>query len=52
MLLIYLVQVIAAFLQQELAQYIEPEQSIEFYLAYLELQHEVESNYYHACGGW
>ena len=52
MLLISLVQVLAFFLQQELAQYIEPEQSIELYLAYLELQREIESNYYHACGGW
>ena len=52
MLLISLVQFIAAFLQQELAQYIEPEQCIEPYLAYLDLQHEIESNYYHACGGW
>lgn len=52
MLLISLVQFIAAFLQQELAQYLELEQSIEPYLAYLELQHEIESNYYHACGGW
>lgn len=52
MLLISLVQYMAAFLQQELAQYIEPEPSIEPYLAYLELQHEIESNYYHACGGW
>jgi hypothetical protein len=52
MLLISLLQYIAAFLQQELAQYIESEQSIEPYLAYLELQHENESNYYHACGGW
>jgi hypothetical protein len=52
MLIISLVQVIAVFLQQEIAQYIEPEQSIESYLAYLELQHEIESNYYHACGGW
>ena len=51
MLLISLVQFIAAFLQQEL-EYIEPEQSIEPYLAYLDLQHEIESNYYHACGSW
>lgn len=52
MFIISLVQLLAAFLRQELAQYIEPEQSIEPYLAYLELQHEIESNYYHACGGW
>lgn len=52
MLLISLVQVIAVFLQQELAQYIEPEQSLEPYLGYLEIQHEIESNYYHACGSW
>jgi len=52
MFVISLLQYIAAFLQQELAQYIEPEQSIEPYLAYLDLQHEIESNYYHACGGW
>ena len=51
MLLISLVQFIAVFYQQELAQYIEP-QPIEPYLAYLELQYEIESNYYHACGGW
>lgn len=52
MLLISLLQFIGAFLLQELAQYIEPEKSIEPYLAYLDLQHEIESNYYHACGGW
>ena len=52
MLIISLVQSIALFLQQELAQYIEPQPSIEPYLAQLELQHEIESDYYHACGGW
>jgi hypothetical protein len=52
MLLISLVQSIAAFLQQELAPYIEPEQSLTPYLAHLELLHEIESDYYHACGGW
>ncbi len=52
MLLISLVQFIARFLQQELARYIEPEQPIEHYLAHLELQREIESDYYHACGGW
>jgi hypothetical protein len=52
MLIIILVQFIAVFFQQELAPYIEPAQSIEPYLAYLELQHEIESDYYHACGGW
>jgi hypothetical protein len=52
MLLISLVQFMVTFLEQELAQYIEPEQSIEPYLAYLDLQHEIESDYYHACGGW
>lgn len=52
MLLISLVQFIALFLQQELARYIETEQSIKPYLGYLELQHEIESDYYQACGGW
>jgi hypothetical protein len=52
MLVIILVQFMAVFFQQELAPYIEPEQSIESYLAYLELRHEIESDYYHACGGW
>ena len=52
MLLIRLVQSIALLLQQELAQYIEPEPSLEPYLAQLELQHEIESDYYHACGRW
>ncbi|MEG5087959.1 MULTISPECIES: hypothetical protein [unclassified Microcoleus] len=52
MLLISLVQFIALFLQQELAQYITPQPSLEPYLAQLELQHEIESDYYHACGGW
>jgi hypothetical protein len=52
MFLINLVQVLALFLQQELAQYIEPEQSLEPYLVQLELQHKIESDYYHACGGW
>jgi hypothetical protein len=52
MFIIILVEFMAVFFQQELAPYIEPEQSIEPYLVYLELQHEIESNYYHACGGW
>jgi hypothetical protein len=52
MLLINLVQSIAAFLQQELAQYIEPEQPIEHYFAGIELQHEIEADYYHTCGRW
>lgn len=52
MLLISLVQFIALFLQQELAQYIDPEQSLEPYLAHLELQHEIESDYYHVGGRW
>lgn len=52
MLLISLAQFIAAFLKQELAQYIEPEQSLTPYLAHLELLHEMESDYYHACGRW
>ncbi|WP_333093894.1 hypothetical protein [Microcoleus sp. Pol11C1] len=45
-------QSIALLLQQELAQYIEPEPSLTLYLAQLELQHEIESDYYYACGGW
>lgn len=52
MILISLVQFIALFLQQELVQYIEPEQSLAPYLAQLELQREIESDYYHACGRW
>jgi hypothetical protein len=52
MLLISLVQFIALFYQQQLAQYIEPEQSIEPYLAQLELQHEIAADYYQACGRW
>ena len=52
MLLISLVQFIAVFIQQELAQYIEPEQSLEPFLAHLELQHEIKADYYHACGRW
>lgn len=52
MLLINLVKFIALFYQQQLAQYIEPEQLAEHYLAQLELQREIESDYYHACGRW
>jgi hypothetical protein len=52
MLLISLVQFIALFYQQQLARYIEPEQPIELYLDQLELQHEIESDYYHVCGRW
>ena len=52
MLLISLVQFIALFLQQELAPYIEPEASLTPYLAQLELQREIESDYYHVCGRW
>jgi hypothetical protein len=52
MLLISLVQSIAVLFQQELAKYIEPEQPIEHYLAQFELQHEIESDYYQACGRW
>jgi hypothetical protein len=52
MVTIILVQFMSVFFQQELAPFIEPEQSLEPYLAYLELQHEIESDYYHACGGW
>lgn len=52
MLLISLAQFIAVFLQQELAPYVEPEQSLTPDLARLELQHEIESDYYHACGRW
>jgi len=52
MFIIILVQFMAVLIQQELAPYIEPEKSIAPYLAYLELQHKIESDYYHACGGW
>lgn len=52
MLLIHLVQSIAVFIQQQLARYIDPKQPIEDYLVQLELQHEIESDYYHACGRW
>lgn len=52
MLLISLVQIISLFLQQELAQYLEPEKSTEPYLDYLKLLHEIEEDYYHACGSW
>jgi hypothetical protein len=52
MLLISLVQFIALFYQQQLSQYIEPEQLIEYYLTQLEFQHEIESDYYHTCGRW
>lgn len=52
MLLISLVQFIALFYQQQLARYVEPEQPIEPYLVQLELQHEIESDYYQACGRW
>lgn len=52
MFLISLVQSIAVFFQQELAKYIEPEQPIEHYLSQLEVQHEIESDYYHTCGSW
>lgn len=52
MLLISLVQFIALFYQQQLAPYIEPEEHLEYYLSQLELQREIESDYYHACGRW
>jgi hypothetical protein len=52
MLIIILVQFMAIFLQQELAQYLEAEPSLEPYLTQLELQHDIESDYYHACGRW
>ncbi|MEG3939874.1 hypothetical protein QT995_17150 [Microcoleus sp. S36b_A3] len=52
MLLISLVQFIALFYQQQLVRYIESEASLTPYLAQLELQHEIEADYYHACGGW
>lgn len=51
MLIITLVHFIAI-LQQELAQYLEAEPSLELYLTQLELQHDIESDYYHACGRW
>lgn len=34
------------------APYIESQQPIECRLAQLELLHEIESDYYHACGRW
>lgn len=52
MLLISLVQFIALFYQQQLAPYIEPEPHLEYYLSQLELQHEIATDYYHACGRW
>ena len=52
MLLISLVQFIALFYQQQLAPYIEPEKHLEYYLSQLELQREIESDYYHSCGRW
>ncbi len=52
MLLIKSLQFIALLLQQELAQYIEPELYLAPYLVQLELQHEIESNYYQVCGRW
>ena len=52
MLLMSLVRFIALFYQQQLTQYIEPEQSIEPYLAHLELQHEIAADYYQVCGRW
>lgn len=45
--------VISLIVQQELAPHIELEaQPLEDWLAQLELQHEIESDYYHACGRW
>ena len=52
MLSISLVRFIALFYQQQLAQYIEPEQHLEYYLAQLELQREIEADYYQVCGRW
>ena len=52
MFLIRLVQVLATLFQQELRKHVEPEQPLEDWLAQAQLEHDTDSDYYHACGRW